>query len=222
MSWVSEPDDGQVDALLKGLRFTTGGIVTWLNADDIYLSEQVITRVVDTFKKNPSVGWITGTGLWLDESGRPLRPTRYQPERVNFESLRLRNFVLQPATFLRRSLLEELPLDPSLHYAFDWDLWIRAAKTYPCLAVPERWAGYRWWSGSKTASRSARRVWEQAEVTRRYVGPASWQYRMLRAYGHLFELSERLPPAMQGSIKLLLHRSSSLLSRMSGYRIAVA
>ncbi|MFN2198976.1 MAG: glycosyltransferase family 2 protein [Anaerolineales bacterium] len=222
MAWFSEPDEGQVDALLKGLHLTNGEVVAWLNTDDIYLHKGVISKVVELFQTNPQVDWITGTGWLLNERGEQIRETPYQPQRINFEVLRYRNFVLQPATFLRRKILDDLPLDKSLHYTFDWDLWIRAVRQFRVLTVADQWAGYRWWSGSKTASRAAARVREQAEVTRRYAGDNSWQYRTLRFYFHLFSWIEALPAASRQPLRSFLHRSSSALSRLVNYRIAVA
>lgn len=221
LSWFSEPDHGQVDALLKGLRMSDGELVTWLNADDIYLRADVISEVVDLFTKHPQVDWLTGTGWLLDESGCPIRATPFQPERIRYEVLKFRNFVLQPATFLRRTVLEALPIDSGLDYAFDWDLWIRAARAYNVLAAPGQWAGYRWWQGSKTASRPAARVREQAEVTRRYLGENSWQYRTLRFYFTLFSGMEGMPEAVSRPIISLFHRTSSALSRLTNYHIAV-
>src|SRR4051812_20538396 len=37
--WTSEPDNGQSDAINKGLRRATGEIVTWLGSDDLFLPD---------------------------------------------------------------------------------------------------------------------------------------------------------------------------------------
>ena len=37
LKWISEPDEGQSDALNKGFKMAEGDILGWLNADDVYL-----------------------------------------------------------------------------------------------------------------------------------------------------------------------------------------
>ena len=83
--------------------------------------------------------------------------------------LRYRNGILQPATFFERHVLDSLPLDRSLHYAFDWDFWIRLTRRYNLLVVNEVWAGYRMWGLNKTAVGSAARASFSASPRRRRV-----------------------------------------------------
>ena len=46
---VIEPDDGIYDAMNKGIGLSSGDIVGFLNADDVYANERVLARVADVF-----------------------------------------------------------------------------------------------------------------------------------------------------------------------------
>lgn len=37
LRWMSEPDEGQSDALIKGFGEARGDVLAWLNADDYYV-----------------------------------------------------------------------------------------------------------------------------------------------------------------------------------------
>ena len=51
--WISEPDDGQPQAINKGFRRCTGDLVAWQNSDDISFSNSIFAGSVffgmDTF-----------------------------------------------------------------------------------------------------------------------------------------------------------------------------
>ena len=42
--WVSEPDKGQADALAKGFSRSTGGVLAWLNSDELWKFEVLCQR----------------------------------------------------------------------------------------------------------------------------------------------------------------------------------
>ena len=50
---ISEPDTGIYDAMNKGVMLATGDVVGILNADDFYVDENVIAKVVQAFENNP-------------------------------------------------------------------------------------------------------------------------------------------------------------------------
>ena len=55
--WVSEPDEGQSDAINKGFQRATGEIVAWLNSDDTYLPG-TIREAVEVLEEDPSIGFV--------------------------------------------------------------------------------------------------------------------------------------------------------------------
>src|SRR5919198_6146522 len=69
-AWISEPDDGQYDALRKGFELGSGEIMAWLNADDLYFPWALET-VASIMSELPQVQWLTSlnTAVW-DEAGR--------------------------------------------------------------------------------------------------------------------------------------------------------
>ena len=219
--WVSEPDEGQVDAINKGFARTTGDILTWLNSDDVYASPNAIRRVVSLFQQYPQADAVSGAGVFLDKDGHWTRQIAAAPDRAHYEQLRYRNSIVQPATFFKKEVLDSMSLDISLHYTFDWDFFIRLSRDYNLLVVNEVWAGYRMWGLNKTAIGSAARAREQAVVLGRYVGNRSYQYYTIRAFFRLYQGVERMPASLQPRLKSVLRTMSRAISALSLRRIPV-
>lgn len=120
--WLSEPDRGQSHALNKGFQLARGGIVGWLNADDV-LEPTAIARSVAIMQARPEVGWTYGSVKVTGEvSDYVLRPPRRLARRHFFRGTP----VAQPGAFFARWALDRAgPLAEDLHYAMDLDLWCR-------------------------------------------------------------------------------------------------
>jgi glycosyltransferase involved in cell wall biosynthesis len=125
--WVSEPDGGQTDALVKGFARCTGEVMGWLCSDDLLLPG-ALDRVGRYFRDHPEAQWVYGDAIWIDAAGRPLRPKREMPwSRTVF--LFDHNYLAQPSVFWRRSLYEKVGgLDRRWNLAMDADLWLRFAN----------------------------------------------------------------------------------------------
>ena len=50
---ISEPDKGIYHAMNKGIKISTGDIIGFLNSDDFYISNEVISKVANIFKNEP-------------------------------------------------------------------------------------------------------------------------------------------------------------------------
>ncbi len=148
VKWVSEPDEGQSDAINKGFRMSRGDILAYLNSDDIYLTG-AIRCVVDVFRETRATDMIYGDYLIIDEDEKVLRKCRLFD--ISFADLLKRNVIGQPAVFFRRRILEKVgPLDVKLRYAMDFDLWLRIASMGTIKHMSDYLSCFRIHPGSKT------------------------------------------------------------------------
>lgn len=177
MKWVTQRDRGQSDAINQGLRQATGDIVGYINSDDLYY-RGAFDRVVTTFAARPEADFVYGNGDLIDKDGRPLREWASRPFNcsvlASYDFLRngFRNYIMQPATFWRRSVLDKIGyFDETFHYALDLEYWIRAGRAGLNLHhIPHKLAKFRTWPGTKTLS-SRTVFWEDhLELYRRYRG----------------------------------------------------
>ncbi len=172
--WVSEPDQGQTDALNKGFSRARGEIFAWLNSDDTYLPGS-ISKAVAFLTANPQVAMVYADANLVDENGQVLG--RFPSHQTDLSRL-LKGYVHIPqqTTFFRADLWRQVgPLDPSFKFAMDYDLWVRLAKIAPLAYVPGLWANFRLHSQGKTALLDDRCYPEMLRVHRREGGgPVSW------------------------------------------------
>jgi glycosyltransferase involved in cell wall biosynthesis len=167
MSWVSERDSGQSEALNKGFRQATGEIVGWLNSDDRY-RPNCFAYVVEAFRDNPDADIIYGDYLLVDEVGRALQIRR----EIEFNAFILLYhhvlYIPTTATFFRRKIFAEGNwLDERLQYAMDLEFFIRlSARGYRFKHVPHLLADFRMQPGSKTCRAPDRQRMEHRQVVR--------------------------------------------------------
>ena len=128
LSWRSEPDRGQSHALNKAFAESRGEIIGWLNSDDAYFGPDVVSAAVDAFERDPDVAVVYGHALLVNAAGRVLQ-VLWVP-RFDRSLLRLHDFVIQPAAFIRRRHLGETLVDESFDYAMDYELWLRLSKRH--------------------------------------------------------------------------------------------
>ena len=64
---ISEHDDGIYDAMNKGINIATGDIICFLNSDDFYVRDDVLSRLVDVFEDNPSLEACYADLIYVDQ-----------------------------------------------------------------------------------------------------------------------------------------------------------
>ena len=152
--WASEKDNGQAEAINKGLARATGDIVAWINSDDFYFP-CAIASAVKAFETHPDAGMVYGDTVAVDEKGEFIHFPKYA--QWGLEDLLTFNIIGQPAVFMRRDVLLKAGfLDPSFHFLLDHQLWIRMAARAPIVYVPERWAAGRFHESAKNVAQAAK------------------------------------------------------------------
>jgi glycosyltransferase involved in cell wall biosynthesis len=150
--WVSEPDNGQADAVNKGIALSKGDIVGWLNSDDFYASKSAVEEAVGAFVSNPGIAVVYGDNIEIDSQGA-LRKLFLRPDDVSFSRLLRGDVISQPATFLRGDAARANLLQIDLDYVMDYELWLRLAQTgYRFHHLPRVIAAARWHKSAKSAS----------------------------------------------------------------------
>ena len=149
---ASEPGMGQAAAINRGWALAKGDILAWLNADDVYFPG-ALRAVAEMFAERPDLDIVYGDAAFLDERGGELGS---YPTQV-FDYLHLLrgavNFVPQPATFLRRRVLESFgPLREDLDYLMDFEYWLRTGRGAVVEHAGRRLAGLRLHPRAKSLS----------------------------------------------------------------------
>jgi glycosyltransferase involved in cell wall biosynthesis len=208
---VRGPDVGQADAINRGFALARGEVFGWLNADDLYLPG-AIEAAVRVFGERPDVGVVYGEADHVDDNGRLI--DAYPVEPFDAAMLERRCFICQPASFVRRAAFAAAGgLDPALHYALDYDLWIRLSRVTRFAFVRKLLAHSRMHSTNKTLGFRREGYRETMELLRRRFGyvPYEWIYGyasyLLDRKDQYFEESHATRPKVLLSLALGLARN---------------
>jgi glycosyltransferase involved in cell wall biosynthesis len=154
LRWVSEPDEGQAEALNKGFRLARGEVLGWLNADDTY-QPGAVRSAVTWLQSHPAVDLVYGGFHFINEGGKILYT--HIPPKFSLEKLLYGDIIPQAAMFFRRRIIEEIGgIDPNLHYVMDWEFVLRIARHYRVQGVPTVWGNFRITPGTKSVEEPQR------------------------------------------------------------------
>ncbi len=148
IKWISKKDNGQADAINKGMTKVTGDIITYINSDDVMLPNTL--KIINKyFLKHPKAMWLTGDYFIIDEKGNKIQSiiTTYKRLLRKYSTknmLLIANYIIQPSTFWRHSLIKEIGFfDESLHYCLDFDYWMRVINKFKLHTLPNHFSFFR-------------------------------------------------------------------------------
>ena len=215
VKWVSEEDNGQADAVNKGIRMCDGEIIGWLNSDDMFYPG-AIEKITDFFELNPDIEVVYGMADHIDKEDQAFE--QYPTEEWDFERLKYTCFISQPALFFRRRVIEEQGLlDESLQYCMDYEYWLRLGKAGVRFAfLPEKLAGSRLYAENKTLGSRKKVHHEINDMLKKKFGrvPDRW----LNNYAHV-SIEPRLKGSQRSTRILLEFQVRTVIAALKWNRV---
>ncbi|MHB9142807.1 MAG: glycosyltransferase family 2 protein [Paludibacter sp.] len=217
IKWISEKDDGQADAVNKGLLQAAGDIIGWLNSDDIYYPRS-FRSVLDIFDKHPDVDVIYGEAYHIDEQDQIME--EYYTEEWDYEKLKDICYICQPAAFFRKSVVEKYGLlDPQLRYCMDYEYWLRIGRNKPFYFLKEKLAGSRLYEENKTLGNRKAVHEEIISMMKTRLGQVSdkWVYNLAHVVTEDFGYHRNTPKDNYEFVKKLVRVSCWNFLKVRGF-----
>ena len=172
--WCSEKDNGQSQAINKGFLKATGEILAWINSDDILMPQSLFLMAHYYSSSEGKDTLFFGNCIHFEES--PSGVFSYGSDVVaNAEKydLNICDYIIQPSSFWSKKIWEQAgPLNENLHYAFDWEWYLRAkGKKINFKPLTNVIALYRIHDSQKTGTGGFKRRSEIEKIYNRFSKP---------------------------------------------------
>lgn len=158
---ISEPDKGIYDAMNKGIMNSTGEIIGFLNADDFYASNNVLSSVAQCFEDDPFLEACYSDLIYVDQFNLQ-KVIRYWKSGEFKQGLFTKGWCPpHPTFFVRRSVYERLGMfNLTYHIAADVELMMRFLEVYQIRTkyVPDVWVNMRM---GGTTNKNLGNIWIQ-------------------------------------------------------------
>ena len=123
---ISEPDKGIYDAMNKGIRHASGDVIGFLNSDDYYVNNEIISKVATVFNCNSAIDACYADLIYVDQlnTSKIIRHVKSAQYRKGLFSIGW--CAPHPTFFVRRSVFDRLGnFDLRYKIAPDFDLIMR-------------------------------------------------------------------------------------------------
>jgi glycosyltransferase involved in cell wall biosynthesis len=143
---ISKKDKGIYDAMNKGLKIATGDIIGFLNSDDFYTSNNILSRVAAIFKDNSSLDACYADLIYVNPINTN-KIIRFWQSSKFVSGLFAKGWCPpHPTFFVRRSVYERFGnFDLNYYIASDVELMMRFLEVQKINAryIPELWIKMR-------------------------------------------------------------------------------
>ena len=164
--WVSEKDNGQADAKNKGFQKSTGQILAWLNADDLYLPGTLF-KIKDTFQKYRENHFLYGHSVLIDRRDNAMRLCYTVPQTYYSYIYDRGGNIFQGTVFWKRDIFYKYGgLDSKLYITLEYKLFDNFFKYEKGIFLNDIIAAYRIHKETKSSTVDKRLVIEEFNYIR--------------------------------------------------------
>jgi glycosyltransferase involved in cell wall biosynthesis len=181
---LSEPDRGIYDAMNKGINLAKGDVIGFLNSDDFYENNCILSRVTELFSGDSSLDACYADLIYTDkvDTSRALRYWKSS----DFSVGEFSNGWCppHPTFFVRRSVYDRFgSFDLSYRIASDVELMMRFLEVHKIRVryVPEVWVKMR---AGGISNRTLRNIWTQNDEVLRALKTHRLPANPVRFFGH--------------------------------------
>lgn len=142
-TFISESDEGQLDAVQKGIQRATGDVLYWLNADDAVMPGAFQT-VANIFLENPAVEIVYGDNYWFHEESQKIGVTQSVKNLSFWDQFLFYGQLQVESFFCRREVAyKALPFNTNLRVYTDYSYFLPVRYGAKCKWVPLRLGAFR-------------------------------------------------------------------------------
>lgn len=133
--YIREPDEGLYHAMNKGIAASTGDIINFLNADDIFCDHNVLNDVADVFNADQSLDLVYGDIVRLKDNRESYHSQNYTVTRNSLA----RRTIHHQSIIARKKLFDEQGLFNQKYRVvsdYEWILKVFLSSNYRCKHIP--------------------------------------------------------------------------------------
>lgn len=167
-------DEGQYDAINKGIKGCTGEYWTWLNTDDTFDVDGIV-KVMQYLASHPTTDYCYGSIDYIDEQGKVFRSFPAYP--INYHTLVTHTpGIFQQGSFFRTEFTKSIGLLKNYNCCFDYDYVLRCLKHKAVVkGFDFKVANFRQHTISKTGSLTPTFIREQLQISKDH-GRKPWHF----------------------------------------------
>lgn len=161
LKWRSEPDNGVVDAVNKGLARAQGEIIGIQSSDDLYLPG-AISVAVEFLQAHPDVALVYGDVDLIDENSQVIGRDVLTAFDLKHYLGRF-TYIPQPSAFFRADVVERTGgWREEVSYSADADFWMRIAARHNVAKLDRLMGRYRYHADQRDSQKAKiARDWEK-------------------------------------------------------------